>query len=152
MTTLTATSQNVSLPTGETSSPTSSAGLLFRAEFSASRPLPLENTVSLSSLLSELEADPEMAALMEHERKNLAATMYADELKTFSALRLSAGLSQAKLAELAQTSQPYIARIEGGRTDPGTDVIAKIANALGVSEQVAFKAIRIQRASRGNAP
>lgn len=151
MTTLTATAQSASLPTGEHSSPASSKGQLLRAEFSVVRPLPIENTVSLDSLLSEFESDPEMAALMTQERRNLGATMYADEPETFSALRLAAGLSQAKLAELSHTSQPHIARIEGGITDPGTDVIAKIANALGVNDQVAFKAIRAQRASRGNA-
>lgn len=149
MTTLTANSQKESPPIGEVSSPASSRGKLFFAEFSAARPLPLPNTVSLDSLLSEFEAEPAMAAQMQQARRNLGALIYSDEPETLSALRLSAGLSQAKLAMLVGTSQPHVARIEGGQTDPGTDVIARIAIALGVDEPKAFSAIRLQRTRRG---
>lgn len=90
-----------------------------------------------------------MAAQMQQARRNLGALIYSDEPETLSALRLSAGLSQAKLAMLVGTSQPHVARIEGGQTDPGTDVIARIAIALGVDEPKAFSAIRLQRTRRG---
>ena len=75
--------------------------------------------------------------------------MYADEQETFSALRLSVGLSQAQLAERANTTQPYISRIERGQLDPGTDMISRIAQALGLPEDKTFRAIRNQRATRG---
>lgn len=132
--------------TGDPSSPTSSASQVIHAEFSAARPLSIPNTVSLESLISGFESDPEMAAAMQQARRNLAYSLYGDEPETLTVLRLSAGLSQVKLAQMVGTSQPHIARIEGGRTDPGTEMIAKLAAALAVSEQKAFKAIRQQRA------
>lgn len=79
----------------------------------------------------------------------MAATLYADESETLSALRLAAGLSQAQLAARACTTQPYIAKIERGQTDPGTDIIARIAQALGVDEAHTFRVIRNQLVSRG---
>ena len=37
--------------------------------------------------------------------------------------RKEKGLSQGKLAELAQVSQPFIAEIESGRKKPSLDVL-----------------------------
>lgn len=126
-----------------------STGLVLYREFSIPRPLPLPNTISLDSLLGEFESDAEMARHMAKARQDIAATLYADEPDTLSALRLAAGLSQAQLAALADTTQPYIAKIERGQTDPGTDIIARIAQALGVDEARTFRVIRNQLASRG---
>src|SRR3990172_5617523 len=147
MTTSTATSPVESLPIGAPSSP-SAAPVLYR-EFSTSRPLPLPHTISLDSLVSEFESDSEMAKHMVKARRDIAATLYADEPETLSALRLAAGLSQAQLAARADTTQPYIARVERGQTDPGTDMRARSAQALGADEAHTFRAIRNQLASRG---
>lgn len=81
-------------------------------------------------------------------RKKVSAELYQDEPDTLSALRLAAGLSQTQLAGLARTTQPYIARIERGQTDPGTNMISRIAAALKVDETTAFKAIRNQIKTR----
>lgn len=118
-------------------------------EFGATRPLPLPNTTSLSSLMAEFEADDEMAEHLADARRSLGQQLYADEPQTLSALRLTAGLSQTRLAELANTTQPHIAKIESGKTDPGTDTIARIAQALGIDDDTAFRAIRKQRETRG---
>ena len=146
----TATSQSESLLIGRVSSPaaTSTADVVFR-EFGTSRPLPLPNTRSLASLVGEFEADSEMAEHLTEARRNLAAELYADEPETLSALRLAAGLSQAQLAERADTHQPYIVRLERGQADPSTDMIARLAHALGVNDEQAFRAVRNQRATRG---
>lgn len=150
MTISTATLQRESLLIGATSNqPVAPAADIVYREFGPSRPLPLQNTTSLSSLIDEFEVDPAMAAHLANARRNLAASMYADELETLSAVRLAAGLSQAQLAVLAQTTQPYIARIERGKLDPSTDMIARIAQALGTSEDATFRAIRLQRSARG---
>jgi ribosome-binding protein aMBF1 (putative translation factor) len=119
-------------------------------EFGPPRPLPLPNTSSFDSFLEEMEADPDMAGRMAEARKNMAATVYGSEPITLSALRLAAGLSQAQLAKKAQTSQPHIAKIERGQNDPSTDVIARIAQALGIDEVLAFQAIRNQLATRAH--
>ena len=87
---------------------------------------------------------------MQQARKRLADTLYADESETLSALRLAAGFSQAQLAEKAATSQPHIARIERGQTDPVTDLIARIASALCIDDMRVYRAIRNQLATRGD--
>lgn len=46
--------------------------------------------------------------------------------------RMHRGLSQTKLAELAELSQPYIAQIESGRRTGTTAVYRSIATALDV--------------------
>lgn len=88
---------------------------------------------------------------MAEARKKVSQTMYKDEQNTLIALRLAEGLSQTQLAELAGSTQPYIARIERGQVDPGTDMISRIATALKVDEATAFKAIRNQVKTRGQA-
>lgn len=150
MTTSTAISRAESLPTGAPSSPKSNrTAAIVRYEFSAARPLPLPNSTSIDSLTKAAEADPRRTAFLAQARERLANTLYADEPETLSALRLAAGLSQAQLAVKVSTSQPHIARIEKGQTDPSTDVIARIAQALGVDEARVYGAIRNQLATRG---
>jgi len=151
MTTSTAPLPSESLPTGAPSSPKSNpTGLIYKFEFSAPRPLPLPGSVSVDVLVKAAEADANKAAYMQQARKRLATTLYADEPETLSALRLAAGYSQAQLADKASTSQPHIARIERGQTDPGTDLIARIAAALGIDEMRVYRAIRKQLATRGD--
>lgn len=117
-------------------------------EVSAANPLPIANTISIDDLVSELEQDPEMAKALSVARATLSTTLYADAPATFSAIRLSAGLSQSQLADKLATSQPYIARLETGKLDPGTDMIAKLALALNKDESLIFSAIRNQRKTR----
>jgi transcriptional regulator with XRE-family HTH domain len=45
--------------------------------------------------------------------------------------RLRAGLSQRELARRARTSQSVVARIEGGRTQPGSATLARLLAAAG---------------------
>lgn len=149
MTISTATSPDESLQTGEVCSPASAPAQVFYREFSVAPPLPLPNTVPLDALIGEMEGDPEMAAYLKAARQQLSSTLYEDEAESLSSLRLRAGVSQGQLARLVGTSQPHIARIEGGQTDPGTDLVARIATALGVDEPRTFAAIRYQRMSRG---
>lgn len=151
MTTTTAKSSSESLPIGITPATGSARANVVWAEFSIQKPLPLPNTQSLASVLARHATDPAKAALMAEARKKVSQTMYKDEQNTLIALRLAEGLSQTQLAELAGSTQPYIARIERGQVDPGTDMISRIATALKVDEATAFKAIRNQVKTRGQA-
>lgn len=145
MTTLKAVSTKESLPIGEIStSPSTSVGNVIFGEFSTQRPIPLPNTVSLESLLQESEADLIKAKYLSEARKELLGTLYGKEPKTLGMLRLAAGLSQVQLAKLVGTSQPHLARIEQGKNDPGTDMIARIAKALDLKDIDLFQAIRNQ--------
>lgn len=147
----TATLQDESSMIGVTSSVASAAPfaeVVYR-EFGPTRPLPIANTSSLQSLIDEFEGDAEFASQMDGARRDLAASLYADEASTLTVLRLGAGMSQAKLAEGASTTQPYIARIERGQLDPGTEMIDRLARALGQSPDQVFLAIREQRRIHG---
>lgn len=149
MTTIKAASQKESLPLGVPSNtPSATPAAVIYREFAPPRPLPLPNALSLDSLLGEFESDPSMAQRMAKARKEMAETVYASDPDTLSALRLAAGLSQVQLAERVKTSQSHIAKIERGQNDPSTELVARIAEALGVEESVAFQAIRNQIRTR----
>lgn len=47
--------------------------------------------------------------------------------------RVEKGISQGKLAELVQVSQPFIAEIESGRKNPSLDVLMRICGVLEIS-------------------
>ena len=65
-------------------------------------------------------------------RKRFASELSADQETSLKTLRLTAGLSQAQLAEKIGTSQSRIARLEAGKEDPGFTTMKKICEALGV--------------------
>ena len=119
---------------------------MFR-EFGLPVARPLTGGTSIGDFVQELEADPDMAPRLERARRSLAKLL--DEQPNFRQLRLSAGLSQDRLAEIADTTQSYIARIESGTVDPGTDMLARLAAALRVTEVTVFSAVRMQRAQKG---
>jgi XRE family transcriptional regulator, regulator of sulfur utilization len=52
--------------------------------------------------------------------------------KTIRALRVNAGISQDRFAEIAQVDRAYVGYIERGTYLPSLDLIARLASALGV--------------------
>jgi DNA-binding XRE family transcriptional regulator len=104
---------------------------------------PLRGGTPIASFVAELEQDPDMAARLARARQRLASTL--DRTATVRNLRLRAGLSQSRLAEIAGTTQPYIVRLEAGSVDPGTDMLARLASALSVPPIELFFAVRTQR-------
>jgi len=60
--------------------------------------------------------------------------------------RNACGLSQAKLAEKADTATNYIAAIEAGRRFPSVEMLEKIAFALGIDTPELFSIGLIQSA------
>jgi predicted transcriptional regulator len=84
-----------------------------------------------------------MAKHLEDARRRVADLI--EPTDTVRKLRLSAGLSQNTLAQLARTTQSYIARIEAGKVDPQTDTIERLAEALGIDPGRLFCAVRAQR-------
>jgi len=51
-------------------------------------------------------------------------------------LRILRGLTQAQLAELVNTKQPSIARLESGRDEPKISFLRRVAEALGARLEV----------------
>jgi transcriptional regulator with XRE-family HTH domain len=62
--------------------------------------------------------------------------LFITNLKDF---RKSRKISQAKLAEICESSQAYIAEIEVGKKFPSPDMIEKIASALEVESYSLFQ-------------
>jgi len=52
-----------------------------------------------------------------------------------------AGLTQAQLARRMKTTQSVIARLEGGRVNPSTETLARIAKATGSRLKIGFEFI-----------
>jgi DNA-binding XRE family transcriptional regulator len=119
------------------------AGHVVIGTFEVPSPRPLPGAIALDDFVKELESDSDMAFRLEKARRELAKTLPG--INAFRKLRLEAGLSQAKLAERAGTTQTYIARIEADSVDPGTDMVGRLAAALNVEDVVVFCAVRSQR-------
>lgn len=96
---------------------------------------------TVDALAAEFEQLPQMAEALAAARRDLSGLIDEGD-STFRGLRLAAGLSQAGLAARAGLTQSHVALIEGGRNDPTTGTVAKLALALGVHEQLVFRAIR----------
>jgi DNA-binding XRE family transcriptional regulator len=85
----------------------------------------------VSAVIADHEANPDRAHLLAAARQRLA-TRDANGETSLRGLRLAAGLSQDRLAQLIGSSQPRIARLEAGREDPSMTVARRLAKALGV--------------------
>lgn len=57
-------------------------------------------------------------------------------IETLITARLAAGLTQQQLAEAIGTSQPAIARLEGGQALPNTRTMLRLARALNLVIQI----------------
>jgi len=102
------------------------------AEFAVPpKPTAISGAVDIDDLVVELEQTPEHAEAIAQGRQWVANAFYANRISVAS-LRLRKGWSQAELARQAETSQPYIARLERGQVDPQISTIKKLARALGV--------------------
>lgn len=55
------------------------------------------------------------------------------DMQNLKALRDARGLSQTALAAMVQCNQGYLSKIEAGKANPTTGLIARIAEALDVS-------------------
>jgi ribosome-binding protein aMBF1 (putative translation factor) len=53
--------------------------------------------------------------------------------------RAQAGLSQEDVARRMRTSQPAIARLEGGRSNPSLETLRRFAKATGTKLDISFK-------------
>jgi len=76
-------------------------------------------------------ATPERNAALAEARKRLGQEA-AEAPTTLRSLRLLRGLSQKELADLIETSQPQIARLEANTHDPNLKTLRKLAAVLEV--------------------
>lgn len=135
-----------SLPIGILSRTSASQSTTIIVNFhqEAKEPQP-DGWKDFDDVIKDHEANPRRARLLAEARKELSETLYTSTPVTLSRLRLKAGLSQAALAVAAASTQPHIALIEKGKSDPGTDLISRIASALGEPIGLTAEAIVNQR-------
>lgn len=117
-------------------------GRVIYAEFPiASKAKPLAGAIDIDDLVTEFEQSPRGAEAIAKGRKWVARNFYSGGPSSVAQLRLRKGWSQAELAKRAETSQPYIARLELGKVDPQVSTVRKIARALGVPTTTVLLAI-----------
>ncbi len=80
---------------------------------------------TLSQLREELLAEPGVRQAYEEQAPEYAIA------RAIIAARAHAGLSQAELAARMATSQPFVARLESGRTLPSLRTLLRVAKATG---------------------
>ena len=84
-----------------------------------------ETNKPLDQLREELLAKPAVREAYEDQAPEFAIA------RAIIAARAHAGLSQAELAARMATSQPFVARLESGRTLPSMRTLLKVAAATG---------------------
>jgi ribosome-binding protein aMBF1 (putative translation factor) len=135
-------SQSTKVFGGEESNTTSApATVIFAAFPAATQVKPPLAAIDIDDLVAEFEQSPDSAHAIAQGRQWVAETFYKDQPSSVAQLRLQKGWSQAELARRADTSQPYIARLELGRVDPGVRTVRKIAKALEVPMMTLVQAL-----------
>lgn len=94
-------------------------------------PKAVPGAVGIDNLIDEFSVDAEFREGLREGRQWIAEAAHPKG-KSLRALRLERGLSQKELAAMLNTQQPYIARIEAGKTSPQIDTVKRLADALEV--------------------
>lgn len=103
----------------------------------------------VDEIVADREKDARKAAALARARQRLALRLEEHpEMPTVASLRLRAGFSQARLADIVGTSQSSYSLIEAGkRSDVYLSTVEKLAAALGVSLETLVAAMKRSQAS-----
>jgi transcriptional regulator with XRE-family HTH domain len=96
---------------------------------------------TLRQLRAELLAKPAVREAYEAQEPDYAIA------RAIIAARAHAGLSQAELAARMATSQPFVARLESGRTLPSMRTLLRVAEATGTVPEFRLKPRRAAAAA-----
>jgi transcriptional regulator with XRE-family HTH domain len=96
---------------------------------------------TLRQLREELLARPRVREAHEAQEPEYAIA------RAIIAARAHAGLSQAELAARMATSQPFVARLESGRTLPSMRTLLRVAEATGTVPEFRLKPRRAAAAA-----
>lgn len=102
--------------------------------------------LAIGDLVAKWSADQTRSTAMEEARRWMASAFHADDGVTVRTLRMRKGLSQQQLATTIGTSQPHIARIEGGADNLHIDTCRRLSAALGVDMNQLDAALRREHA------
>ena len=113
----------------------------FRGQFNVAERA-LDNHSAFDELVQQWEQDePEKLSEARHW---VADQFYTDEEETIKTIRLKKGLSQAQLADLMGTKQPYISRIEKGTENFMLSTMRELSTALEIDMNTLERAIAAQ--------
>ena len=131
------------IPSEESSTPEVKCKV-FKIDYAKPLPQPKKGR-TLSSFIDDWVADPEKSeAFTEAMIWTGEMLSELDNGETIKTLRLKKGLSQSQLANLMQTSQPHIARIEKGRDSMTLETLCKLSEHLAVDYNTLVCAIKLQ--------
>ena len=101
------------------------------------KPSRIDTFMTITQYIEEQCQDPEFKELYQRRK------MILDVAKMVIDIRKKLKLNQNELAILAHTTQPVIARLEGGRSKsaPSLDLLAKIASATGCVLKIGFEKV-----------
>lgn len=90
-------------------------------------------TTAIGDLIADFERNG-MEAAIRAARSRLAGRVKRNSgcSPTLRGLRLMHELSQVELAAKLNTSQPHVARLESGRSEPGRETMRKLAEVFGI--------------------
>jgi len=120
---------------------TSPCKVIYAEFLVPAKPPILPGAIDIDDLVAEIEQSNEAAEAIAKGRQWVAKSFYSSQPSSIALLRLQKGWSQAELAKRADTSQPYIARLELGNVDPRVSTVTKLARALGVPVMAVVEAI-----------
>lgn len=114
--------------------------------------MPQARGISATERSARIRRNPLRAAAIVKGRQRLAkvAEQLNPGFRPLSALRLSAGLSQAALAEKMEMKQPNIARLEKKPGDPSLSTLQKLATAYGVDIREVIAAVEAANKAEAN--
>lgn len=112
---------------------TSPAKVIYASFGVPPKPQAIPGAIDIDDLVAEFERAPASAMAIAKGRQWVAETFYDGVAPSVAQLRLKKSWSQAELARRAETSQPYIARLELGKVDPQISTVRKLAVALGIT-------------------
>lgn len=99
----------------------------------------------LADITQDHEKKPKRAAALARARQRMADRVFDQQPVTLAALRLKAGLSQAKLADLLGNSQPSYSLIECGKREIMHATFERLHEILNVSRDTLAEALRNSR-------
>lgn len=88
--------------------------------------------IPVEEVFAELHKDPEYMAEYEALEEEFAL------IEALIDARMKADLTQEQVAERMQTSQSYVAKLEGGRINPSVNALRRYAKATGTKLRFQF--------------
>lgn len=99
-----------------------------------------DESLDIDDFISQLNFESDIQEELAESRRWLGSSIEKDE-SALRKLRLQAGLSQKRLAELVGLKQPNISEFESGQRSPSVATIVRLKDALGVSGDDVLKAL-----------